>query len=276
MFPLRYASPLYILREACARDLFGVLERLSTLGFDGVEFLGFFGRTADAVRDKLDALGLAPLGNHVPYAALLHDTAGVLEFHQTVGCRYLTVSELPTEDLTGLAMVLDTVAAEARARDITLLTHNHAQELREQVGGQALLRCLLETVSSDTLRFEPDLGWIEIGGGDCAAYLTDYRDRCPVIHLKDYYASDLSLIGNAQEFLPDRGKADRGYFEFRPVGYGVLNLPRLLPLCLACGPEWLVMDHDLSYERDPFEDLRLSLDYTKRLVELQAQPLLPF
>ncbi len=274
MFPIRFASPLYILREACARDLFGVLERLSALGFDGVEFLGFFGHTADAVRGKLDELGLAPLGNHVPYAELLHDPAGVLAFHQTVGCRYLTVSEAPTEDLTGLAMVLDTVAAEARACGITLLYHNHAAELRERIGEREVLRCLLDTVSPDTLGFEPDLGWMEIGGADCAQYLTDYRDRCPVIHLKDYYASDRSLLGNVQEFLPSRGKADRGYFEFRPVGYGILNLPRLLPLCLACGPEWLVMDHDLSYERDPFEDLRLSLVYTKRLLELQAQPLL--
>ncbi len=42
MEKIRMASPLYILREACARDLFGVLERLADLGFDGVEFWDFW------------------------------------------------------------------------------------------------------------------------------------------------------------------------------------------------------------------------------------------
>ena len=42
---IRMASPLYILREECARDLDAVLCRLSELGFDGIEFLGFFGHS---------------------------------------------------------------------------------------------------------------------------------------------------------------------------------------------------------------------------------------
>ena len=77
---IRIASPLFILREACARDLFGVLERLAGLGFDGVEFLGFFGHEAAAVWERLDALGLAALGNHVPYGELADDRSGCWMF----------------------------------------------------------------------------------------------------------------------------------------------------------------------------------------------------
>ena len=73
-----------------------------------------------------------------------------------------------------------------------------------------------------------------------------------------------------RDFVPARGGADRGHFEFRPTGYGVLNLPKLMPLCLDCEPAWFVMDHDLAYERDPYEDLKLSLDYTRALLKMQA------
>jgi hypothetical protein len=46
------------------------------------------------------------------------------------------------------------------------------------------------------------------------------------------------------------------------------TLPRLMPMCLSCAPEWFVMDHDLAYERDSFADLKLSLDYVKTLLSL--------
>ena len=50
----------------------------------------------------------------------------------------------------------------------------------------------------------------------------------------------------------------------------MLNLPKLMPLFLSCEPAWFVMDHDLAYERDPSEDLKLSLDYTRALLKMQA------
>ena len=144
-------------------------------------------------------------------------------------------------------------------------------ELAACVDGVPQLQYLLDHTRPETLALEPDLGWMEVGGGDCAEYLTAYRDRCPVIHLKDYYSSDNAKLGRVREFVPARGTAERGHFEFRPTGYGVLNLPKLMPLCLACDPEWFVMDHDLAYERDPYNDLKLSLDYTRALLAMQPE-----
>ena len=268
---IRMASPLYILREECARDLDAVLCRLSELGFDGIEFLGFIGHSAEEVRQMLDRYHLQALGNHVPYAELTADPEGVLAFHQTVGCTYLTVADIPFDDLTALSGRLDELAQKAGEHGIRLLYHNHDQELIEKADGQENLARLMDATRPETLALEPDLGWIEIGGGDAAWYLTRYADRCPVIHLKDYYASDRSLLGRVREFVPQRGTAERGHFEFRPTGYGVLNLPKLMPLCLRCQPEWFVMDHDLAYERDIYSDLKLSLDYVRGLLSLMPE-----
>lgn len=268
MKKIKMGSPLYILRDECGQDLAAVLKKLAELGFDGIEFLGFFGRTAQEVRKMLDEYGLEALGNHVAYQNLLADAESVLAFHQQVGCSYLTVADLPLEPFADVAAHLDLLAEKAAARGIRLLYHNHDQELIEKTDGQENLAYILDHTRPSTLAFEPDLGWIEIGGGDCAHYLTRYADRCPVIHLKDYYASDNTKLGRVREFVPQRGTAERGHFEFRPTGYGVLNLPRLMPLCLNCQPEWLVMDHDLAYERSSYGDLKLSLDYTRALLEM--------
>lgn len=272
---IKLASPLYIIREQCAVDLFSVLRKLKAIGYDGVEFLGFFGHSADAVHRCLGELALRALGNHVSYQSFLQDITATLDFHATVGCGYITVSDWGASGFPGspnweqtLAGLLK-ISEQAHKYGITLLYHNHDQELIERVAGQELLDVILSSTPKQVLSFEPDLGWIEIGGGDCEYYLTRYQDRCPVIHLKDYYSTDRSKHGFVRDFLPQRGSAERGYFEFRPTGYGVLNLARLMPLCLSCNPEWFVMDHDLAYERDSFADLKLSLDYVRTLLSLQ-------
>jgi sugar phosphate isomerase/epimerase len=271
---IKLASPLYILREQCANDLFAVLKRLKDIGFDGVEFLGFFGHAASEVRRCLDDIELRALGNHVPYQSILNNLDATLDFHASVGCRYITVGDWPVSGLPGspdwdqTLGALIKISEQARKYGITLLYHNHDNELIDHVDGHELLDVIMRATPKQVLSLEPDLGWIEIGGGDCAYYLARYVDRCPVIHLKDYYSADNSRLGRVRDFLPRRGSAERGHFEFRPTGYGVLNLARLMPLCLNCAPEWFVMDHDLAYERDSFADLKLSLDYVKGLLAL--------
>ena len=123
----------------------------------------------------------------------------------------------------------------------------------------------------EDLRFEPDLGWIFYTGASPEDYLKKYAHRCPVIHLKDVYARDLTLAGNSLCLGTKKADPEKGYFEFRPLGYGMLNLPKLMPACLKCAPEWMVLDHDLAYERDSFMDLKLSLDYTKTLLEIMPE-----
>lgn len=276
MHRVRMASPLYILRQECAVDLLAVLRKLKQIGFDGVEFLGFFGHGAREVRSWLDDLGLAALGNHVPFRSFLDDINGTLEYHAAVGCAYLTVADWASSGFPGSQTWEKTLAGlekmgeQARRYGITLLYHNHDTELIERVNGRALMDAILTSTPKQLLSFEPDLGWIEIGGGDSVDYLTRYADRCPVIHLKDYYSTDRGKHGLVGDFLPQRGGAERGYFEFRPTGYGVLNYPKLIPLCLRCNPDWFVLDHDLAYERDSFDDLKLSLDYVRTLLPLYA------
>ncbi len=174
----------------------------------------------------------------------------------------------PTWDTTLAGLIK--IGEQAQKSGITLLYHNHDHELIDHVAGQELLDVILSSTPKQVLSFEPDLGWIEIGGGNCEYYLTRYLDRCPVIHLKDYYSADRSKHGFVRDFLPRRGSAEEGFFEFRPTEYGILNLARLMPLCLRCAPDWFVMDPDLAYERDSFADLKLSLDYVKTLLSLYA------
>lgn len=258
----KIGSPLYILREKCSDDLFGVLEKLAEIGFDGIEFLGFFGHTPAAIKDKLDSCGLKAVGNHVPFDEFIKNTAKVIEDHSTLGCGYITISAPPEGSSPhrdwfpngeGYARFKEGVAAVGEmmnAAQMKLLFHNHAEELKISAGNKAVLENILDDICPGSLYFEPDLGWIQIGGGDPSHYLKKYKDRCPVIHFKDYYP------------------LKEGSYEFRPTGYGVMDNAALYELSLNCKPEWYIMDHDCSYARDEFDDLRLSLEYFRNLINI--------
>ena len=246
-------SPLFILREECAKDLMAVLEKLAQTGYDGIEFLGFFGHKPSDIKKKLDSCGIKAVGDHVAFGYFAENTAKVIDEHKEIGCEYITVGGPGTDGMPGGANYSRTIEIFEKLGEamnnagMKLLYHNHAEELKTKINGKTILEIMLDDTRPDLLFFEPDLGWISIGGGNPAYYLEKYKERCPVIHFKDY-------IGAGDGFL------------FRPTGYGVMNNAELYALSLPCNPEWYIMDHDCAYERDIYFDLAVSLDYFKNLM----------
>jgi len=258
----KIGSPLFILRNECQRDLMAVLDRLGEIGFDGVEFLGLFGNNPAEIRKKLDFRGLSAIGDHVPFAEFERDIHKVIGEHKEIGCEFITVCSLETERLPGgrnytrTLEQLEQFGEAMNAAGMTLLYHNHAEELRLTANGKSVLENIADDTNPDLLFLEPDLGWIRIGGGDPVHYMEKYRNRCPVIHFKDY--------------IPAK---DGGAFLFRPTGYGAMNNAELYEISLSyeVSPKCYIMDHDCAYQRDPFDDLALSLDYFRNLIRITGE-----
>jgi sugar phosphate isomerase/epimerase len=256
---VKIGSPLFILMEECKKDLMGVLERLAEIGFDGVEFLGLFGHKPADIKKKLDSCGLKAIGDHVPFDEFVNNTEKVIAEHKEMGCSFITIASpaqdgLPGgKDYTKVIKAIETVGTAVNDAGMKLLFHNHASELRTMVDGKAILEHLADDIDSKLLFLEPDLGWMKIGGADPAYYLKKYRDRCPVVHFKDYAPSD-----------------NKDGFEFRPTGYGAMNNAELYAMILALDmrPAWFVMDHDCAYERDIYDDLTMSLCYFRNLTKV--------
>lgn len=235
----------YIVREDAQADLFGTLRRLKEIGYDGAELLGFFGATPGELSGMLETLTLEALGDHVPVKDFLTDPERILEDHLAIGCRRITLScpkeRAEGEDFSALAEGYAAAAKKCLAAGVTPMYHNHDYDMR---GEAPFALRILNAVPA--LSFEPDVGWMVVAGADPEWILARYRDRTPVVHLKDV-------------LLTDEG------FVFRPTGYGGVNTPKLMPAILACRPEWLMVDHDFAYDRDRYDDLMLSHRYVKAL-----------
>ncbi len=247
--PVRIGVGLYIVREDAANDLGATLGRLKAIGYDGAELLGFFGAAPAALKSMLEAFKLEALGDHVPLDAFLKDPNRVLEDHLAIGCRRITLycprERVEAEPFGALAGGFSEAAARCLRAGVTPMYHNHDFDMR---GEEPFALRMLDAVKN--LRFEPDVGWMAVAGKDPARCIAPYKDRTPVIHLKDVHLMD-------------------GGFVFRPTGYGDVNTPKLLPALLACNPEWLMVDHDLAYARDSYNGLALSFQYVKTLLSLE-------
>ena len=262
---------LYSAREDCAKDLLGVLKQLKALGYDGVEFAGFYGHTPEEIREMLNETGLIAISDHVPYALIVENMFGVISDHLKIGCKYIAVPYLTDEyrpGQPGFAEVIRTVAkfgALCREAGIQLLYHNHDFEF-EKISGAYGLDFLYAAVDESILKTEIDVCWVNYSGVNPADYLRKYAGRTPIVHMKDFVGSK----GGAQPYAlvnadgTDDGASQSTAFEFRPVGQGCQNVPAIVEAGLEGGAEYFIVEQDQWYERTPMEAAALSIESLRK------------
>lgn len=265
------AYQIYSAREEAAKDLNAVLAALKGMGYDGVEFAGFYGLSAEAVKEMLDRNGLVAISSHVPFAQIEADMFGVIAYHQAIGCQYIAVPYLDDATRPGAPgfahaiAVMDKFGRLVKEAGMTLLYHNHDFEF-VKLSGMYGLDFLYEALPASVIKTELDICWVKYAGEDPAAYIRKYAGRCPVVHLKDFVgrkeegSTPYALIG-----LDENEKKDTQAFEFRPVGYGCQNVEEVLKAGIESGAEWFVVEQDLSVGRTPLEAAEMSIGTLKKL-----------
>ncbi|MDR1262233.1 MAG: sugar phosphate isomerase/epimerase [Oscillospiraceae bacterium] len=273
MSGIKLGTGTYIVREDAARDLFAVMERLAAIGYDGIELLGFNGKKPSAIKAKADALGITVMGDHVSAVSFLADPDRTISDHLELGAETVVISwpgDIPRSpwlpEYQAMTVKIAGLSERLLAEGIQPLFHNHGGDFES---APAHFDAVLDAIPG--MGAEPDIGWMIVAGVDPIFYLEKYRERTPVIHLKDVYFENWSLLGDKDHLPMTRGDKSRGSFEFRPTGYGVAPNALLAPYYLACSPRWILVDHDLAYDRDPYEDLRISLDYVRGLLKISQQ-----
>ena len=265
------AYQVYSAREEAAQDLNAVLATLKGLGYDGVEFAGFYGHTAEEVKAMLDQNGLVAISSHVPFVQIEEDMFGVISYHKAIGCKYIAVPYLDDQTRPGAPgfahaiAVIDKFGRLMKEAGMTLLYHNHDFEFIN-LSGMYGLDFLYEALPADVLKTEIDVCWVKYAGENPADYIRKYAGRCPIVHLKDFVgrkeegSTPYALIG-----LDENEKKDTQAFEFRPVGYGCQNVEEVVTAGIESGAQWFVVEQDMSIGRTPLEAAELSIGTLKKI-----------
>ena len=268
------ALQVYTVRDAAAENFAGTMKQIKEMGYDGVELAGLYDLEPDYIRQVLDDAGLKAISAHVPYAQLIDDLQGTLQQYKTIGCDYIAIPYLEDDKRPGAPGFEQVVAAVPKIGEacvnmgMTLLYHNHDFEFVKVDNGSFGLDYLYVKVPADLLQTELDTCWIKVAGESPIAYIEKYADRCPIVHLKDFYREDEAEDeGQLYELIGQDEKKEKkkSSFEFRPVGYGVQDIPSIVKAAQENGAKWLVVEQDLSVGRTPLEAAKLSIDYLRQL-----------
>ncbi len=192
---------LYSVREDCARDLPGTLQAVAKMGYEGVDFAGYYDRSADELRRMLDDLGLKMAGTHIRLDTLLGDELErTVEFERTLGNKFLIVPGLPEERRCCRAAWLETaeifngVAERLKPHGMKTGYHNHHIEFTPMEGEMPWDTFFGNT--SDDVVMQIDTGNALHGGADPVPFMERYPGRADTVHLKEYSATnDKALIG---------------------------------------------------------------------------------
>ena len=183
------AVQLYSVRDDSKTDFDAALEQVAAMGFEGVEFAGYFtyAERASDLRKRLDALNLKAAGTHIGLATLQGDALKrTINFHQAIGCRFLVVPSDKTftdpEQSKGLAETFNRLAETLKPLGMACGYHNHTGEFAKD-GDKTYWDLFAERTSSDVI-LQQDCGWTFAAGFDPVAYVRKYPGRSRTVHFK--------------------------------------------------------------------------------------------
>jgi len=229
---------LYTVSTDLANDPAGTLKKIAQIGYTEVETAGFGKLSAAQFRDLVRDAGLRAPSAHLGFGA--EDTEKLLDDAKTLGVEYAVssallpdgpqgmenflkiVDSLSADDFQKIAAKANGIGQKAKAAGLQYAYHNHNFEFRDLGGGKTGYDILLQETDPALVKFEADCGWMTVAGKNPVDYLTRYRDRYVMLHIKDFknITKPVTTIGAFMSPSPDLPKAaelGRGSIDLKPI-----------------------------------------------------------
>ena len=225
---LPVAVQLWSVRHEAAKDLPATLRLIKAMGYDGVEFAGFYGWKAKQIAAMLKDIGLQCCGTHTPLEDLLGDRLPqTVEFNQTIGNRNIVVPSLPgryqssADGWKRAADLFSELADKLKEYGMRLGYHNHMAEFRP-LNGSTGWDLFFSRVSKDVF-MQLDTGNAAAGGADPLAVLKRYPGRVRTLHAKPYSKKKPGAV----------------------IGEDDLPWKQILDWCITKGgTEWIIVEYE--------------------------------
>lgn len=235
-------------------------EVTTALGFSGS---GYFGYSAEEVRDIFKKHEMRVPSAHTDYDTLQRNMAGLAKASSVLGFEYVVLPSIPEEkrktldDYKRVADDFNKIGAEAKKNNLKFAYHNHGYGFKE-MEGKIPVDMLIDMTDPQTVFFEMDIYWTVAGGADPVDYLKKYSGRYRLMHVKD--------MKEKKTFSGDGGTSAQ-WIELFPymttAGSGVLDLKKIIQQAQASGVRHFFVEQDMV--ASPQVALKKSADYLKSL-----------
>ncbi|MEM2889586.1 MAG: sugar phosphate isomerase/epimerase [Candidatus Bathyarchaeia archaeon] len=247
------ALQLYSVRDDCARDLPGTLKAVADMGYDGVEFAGYYNRSAEELRRLVDDLGLKVAGTHIGLNTLQgEELKKTVEFNRVLGNKFLIVPWIAEELRSSKQAWLNTaklfngISEKVKREGMRVGYHNHHMEFIP-IDGELPWDIFFGAVSPDVV-MQLDTGNAlhgKVGVDDVLAVVKRYPGRAVTVHLKEFSSSNPKAV----------------------IGEGEMKWKQFFRLCETVGgTEWYIVEQE-SYAYPPLECAKRCLENLKKMLK---------
>jgi len=249
MSRLRVGAQLIIWGRRIESDLLGVLDEVSSLGYEGIECgTETFNVVSDA-KEVLASRGLSLAGLHTGIGAVdREEVERAIATLENLEGQYLIFSgaggrENTDENYLKNSKRLEEYGKLARRHGITVCYHNHWQEI---VNDERGIRLILENTDPEHVALCVDTYWVKHGGEDPLEFIKKHQERVVYLHLKD------GTTEGMRKTPP----------EFLELGRGIIDFPAILEAAKSLNIEWAVVEQDRT-SLTPKESMAISRRYLK-------------
>jgi len=235
---------LYSLRVQCKTDLPGMLTAVSKIGYRGVEFAGYHGRSAKELRKLLDDNGLVACGTHTPYESVQGDKLKeTVEFNLTIGNKFLVVPWMnetkSKQEWLDRARLFNDIAAKVKPDGLWVGYHAHAHDFK-QIDGVSAWDLFFGNTEPEVV-MQLDTSNCCEGGADPVAVLKKYPGRARSIHLKAHGGGPDAVIGEDK-----------------------VEWKEIFAFCEGKGKtQWYIVEHESG--KDPLDAVKRCFEALKKL-----------
>ena len=225
------ALQLYSVRSECAKNFAATIAAVAQLGYQGVEFAGYYDTSAKDLREILDDNGLKVAGTHTQFNTVSPENLeATIEYNQIIGNRnliipWLNAADYPTkDDWLKLADRFNELAEKLKPHNMRIGYHNHTFEF-EAINGEMPWDIFAQSTVKDVI-LQLDTSNAVFGGVDPLAYLKKYADRTTTIHIKE------------------ASRTKEKYF----LGEGDVPWPKIVQTCQESGAtQWYIIEEELDF-----------------------------
>ncbi len=242
---------LYSIKELTQEDFLGTLEKVAKIGYDGVEFAGFFNTPAGELAKVLKDLNLEPAGSHTGLNMLQGDNLkSTIEYNLAINNRYIVCPGLPksawesAEAWKRTAELFNEIGRQCKDNGIQFGYHNHDFEF-QKFDGEYGLDILVANTDPDLVHIELDTFWVEYTGLRSVDFMKKYGKRCSLLHLKDMKSWDEKV--NTE------------------IGKGVMDFKEIVALAKELGTVWYTVEQE-EFEIPQLQSIEESLKYVRSIL----------
>jgi len=241
---MKSGAQLYTVREFCKTfgSLTETLKKIADIGYEYVQVSGICEYDPSELAKVLRQIGLKCVLTHIDPERISENTENVIAEHNILECKNIGIGyyEVHKEGISAFYDKFSAAGELMHKSGKRLCYHNHDHEFIK-LNGEPVLKQLADKFTAEQLSFTPDTYWIQAGGASPAAWIKYLKGRVPCVHLKDMeYGRKMAALGE-----------------------GNLDLDGIISECEASGTEYLLVEQDDCYGKDPFECLKTSYDFLR-------------